>query len=296
MEEKIIHLHPSLLQKQAEADLQKIQDKRRDRYKYDMKHFVLFCDEHMLAHTYDSLKLYLHHSITQQRIKFSTFERRLAGIKFHLKADGQQPTEQQLEDIRLLRDLYNQPEYLRLKPQIGQRAEKQDEVLRLIDRFDTDDSLDIRIRAICLVNLITACRPTEMVRIQLKDFDLRARTVWTMQTKQGSMVEKRLTLECIQAVDRYIRTFSLQPEHFFVGKVDKWGHYHSTKVHESSYNRMITKWLGFAPYTFRKTQITSMYNKGADIPTIAKQSGHKSHQTIMEHYIQVRKEDVDEFL
>lgn len=296
MEDKLLHLHPTLLQKKAADDVQKMQDKRRDRYKYDIKHFVQFCADHHLAENYNSLKLYMHYSLTEQRIKYSTFERRLAGVKFYLKSLGQQPTEQQLEEIRLVRALYNEPEYLRLKPQIGQRVEKQDDVLRLIDRFDTDDPTNIRIRAICLVNLITACRPTEMVRIQLKDFDLQNRTVWIMQTKQGSMVEKRITLECVQAVERYIRTFDLQPDHYFVGKMDKWGHYHSVKMHESSYHRSTKKWLGFAPYTFRKTQITSMYNKGADIPTIAKQSGHKSHQTIMEHYIQIKKDDVDEFL
>lgn len=296
MEENIVRLHPTLLQKKAADDVQKMQDKRRDRYKYDIKHFIAFCDEQFLPQNYNSLKLYLHHSLTVQRIKYSTFERRLAGVKFHLKSLGQQPTEIELEEIRLVRALYNEPDYLRLKPQVGQRAEKQDEVLRLIDRFDTDDPSDIRIRAICLVNLITACRPTEMVRIQMKDFDMQSRTVWIMQTKQGSMVEKRLTLECVQAIERYRRTFDLQPDHYFVGKMDKWGHYHSVKMHESSYHRSTKKWLGFAPYTFRKTQITSMYNKGADIPTIAKQSGHKSHQTIMEHYIQVQKDDVDKFL
>jgi len=39
-----------------------------------------------------------------------------------------------------------------------------------------------------------------------------------------------------------------------------------------------------------------MYQNGADIPTIVKQSGHKSHQTIMEHYINLETSDVDEFL
>ena len=58
----------------------------------------------------------------------------------------------------------------------------------------------------------------------------------------------------------------------------------------------IRSWLGFALYTLRKTQITAMYQKGADIPTIAKQSGHKSHQTIMEHYNKLKSDDVDVFL
>lgn len=34
----------------------------------------------------------------------------------------------------------------------------------------------------------------------------------------------------------------------------------------------------------------------ADIPTIAKQSGHKSQQTIIEHYIQLQANDVDKYL
>ncbi|WP_111441038.1 site-specific integrase [Psychrobacillus insolitus] len=185
---------------------------------------------------------------------------------------------------------------MRLKRQRGVRAENQQDVLRLIDRYDTNKKADIRKRAIYLVNLITANRPSEMVRLKMSDFDLENRSVWVMMKKQGEMKEKRLTLECVQSMSKYIQTCELQPEDYFVGASDKWGNHTSRQIHEDSYNQSIHAWLGFAPYTFRKPQITAMYNKGADIPTIAKQSGHKSHQTIMEHYINLKSSDVDEFL
>ncbi len=250
-----------------------------------------------MAIDFDSLELYLHESITIQQVRLSTFNRRLAGVKYWLTTKfNQQQTLEQEERVRLLRQLYNEETFLRLKPQRGVRAENQQDVLRLIDRYDTNKKADIRKRAICLVNLITANRPSEMVRLKMSDFDLENRSVWVMMKKQGEMKEKRLTLECVQSVSKYIQTCELQPEDYFVGASDKWGNHTSRQIHEDSYNQSIHAWLGFAPYTFRKTQITAMYNKGADIPTIAKQSGHKSHQTIMEHYINLKSSDVDEFL
>ena len=70
-----------------------------------------------------------------------------------------------------------------MKPQRGVRAENQQDVLRLIDRYDTNKKSDIRKRAICLVNLITANRPSEMVRLKMSDFDLEKHSVWVMMKK-----------------------------------------------------------------------------------------------------------------
>ncbi|MGE7949555.1 tyrosine-type recombinase/integrase [Lysinibacillus sp. NPDC093688] len=56
------------------------------------------------------------------------------------------------------------------------------------------------------------------------------------------------------------------------------------------------KWLGFAPYTLRKTQISAMHEAGADLATIAKQSGHKNLETINKHYLSVNDRTIDKFL
>lgn len=154
----------------------------------------------------------------------------------------------------------------------------------------------MRFVALCLVNLITANRPSEMVRLKVSDFDLENNTVQVMMVKQGEMKEKRLTLECVQAIQNCIVACELIAAEYFVGAADKWGNQTSRQISEVSYNQAIQSWLGFELYTFHKTQITTMYQKGADIPTIARQSGHKSHQTIMENYIKLKSDDVDEYL
>ena len=297
MEENLFSLNQYRIIQETEKSIEQVKNKKLDMYQPDFKQFEIFCERNLLPIDFDSLELYLHDLITVQRVRLSTFNRRLVGVKYWLMNQfNLQQTLEQEDRVRLLRQLYNEETFLRLKPQRGIRAESQNDVLRLIDRFDTNKKADIRKRAICLVNLITANRPSEMVRLKISDFDLENRTVWVMMTKQGEMKEKRLTLECVQAVKKYIRECELQPDDYFVGAADKWGNHTSRQIHEDSYSQSIHNWLGFAPYTFRKTQITAMYQKGADIPTIAKQSGHKSHQTIMEHYINLKTSDVDDFL
>ena len=297
MEENLFSLNQFKMTQEKEKTIQSVKDKKLRMYESNFRNFAKFCEDFYLPVDFDSLELYLHESITQQQVKLSTFNRRLAGVKYWLMNHYHlQMTIEQQERIHLLRQLYNDELYLRLKPQKGVRAENQGDVLRLIDRYDTDKKSDIRKRAICLVNLITANRPSEMVRLKVSDFDLENRSVHVMMVKQGEMKEKRLTLECVQAIKKYMVACELQPDDYFVGAADKWGNHTSRQIHEDSYAQSIHSWLGFAPYTFRKTQITAMYQKGADIPTIAKQSGHKSHQTIMEHYIKLKNSDVDAYL
>ena len=297
MEETLFSFQQYKMTKQKDETLQTIRQEKLDQYQSDFNLFQAFCDQHLLTKDFDALELYLHELVTQQNVRLSTFNRRLAGVKYWLVHEyGFQFTSAHAASVKLLRGLYDQEEYMRLKPMRGKRAEKQSDVLRLIDRYDTDMKNDMRKRAICLVNLITANRPSEMVRLKVSDFNLENRTVQVMMVKQGDMKEKRLTLECVQAIQNYLVACELSPNDYFVGAADKWGNHTSRQISEVSYNQAIQSWLGFAPYTFRKTQITAMYQKGADIPTIAKQSGHKSHQTIMEHYIKLQSDDVEEYL
>lgn len=297
MGETVFSLLQYKMKQQKDETIRNMKMKKLDMYQSDFGLFKMFCEKHFLVKDFDSLELYLHELITQQQIRLSTFNRRFAGVKYWLVNElGLQITSEQEAGVKMLRALYDEEAYLRLKSMRGIRAEKQSDVLRLIDRYDTNKNGDARKRAICLVNLITANRPSEMVRLKVGDFDLENRTVQVMMIKQGEMKEKRLTLECVRAIRNYIKACTLTAGDYFVGAADKWGNHTSRQISEVSYNQAIQSWLGFAPYTFRKTQITTMYQNGADIPTIAKQSGHKSHQTIMEHYIDLKSDDVDEYL
>lgn len=295
--ENIIPLNNIKTDKKLEATIQSVLQHKIDMYQPDFSKFLRFCQEEYREPDFDAMEKYLHNSIVDQRIKLSTFNRRVAGVQFYLTHIlNLSQTEEQKKRIKLIRELYNTEEYIRLKAMRGVRAERQEEVLQLINKYDTPKKADIRKRAICFVNLITANRPSEMVRLKVSDFDLEHRTVLVMLKKQGEMKEKRLTLECVKAVEKYIKTCELQPSDYFVGGADRWGNYRNRMITERSYNRLIHEWLGFAPYTLRKTQITHMHRKHADLPTIAKQSGHKSLQTISQHYLEVDYSEVDEFL
>nr|WP_239534727.1 tyrosine-type recombinase/integrase [Solibacillus kalamii] len=158
------------------------------------------------------------------------------------------------------------------------------------------DKLDTRAKAITLFNLITACRPSEMVAIQVKHIDLKNRSVNVYLKKQKEWHTKRLTLEVVNVLKEYIASNRLDSESYLVGKVDKHNNYTSVQVSDIAYRKSIHKWLGFAPYTLRKTQVSAMHEAGADLATIAKQSGHKNLETINKHYLSVNDKTIDKYL
>lgn len=279
------------------ATIEKVIEQKKEVYRPDFERFLRFCEVEQREPSFDAMEKYLHESIVEQGVRYSTFNRRAAGIQYYLKdVLNLEQTPEQQKRIQIIRQLYNTEDYLRLKPMRGLRAERQEEVLSIINKYDTNKKADIRKRAICFVNLITANRPSEMVRLKVSDFDLENRTVLVMLKKQGEMKEKRLTLECVKAVEKYLQISQLGADDYFVGAADRWGNYKNRMITERSYNRLIHEWLGFAPYTLRKTQITHMHRKKADLATIAKQSGHKSLQTITQHYLEVDNADVEEYL
>lgn len=279
------------------ATIEKVIEQKKEVYRPDFERFIRFCEVEQREPSFDAMEKYLHESIVEQGVKYSTFNRRAAGIQYYLKdVLNLEQTPEHQKRIQIIRQLYNTEDYLRLKPMRGVRAERQEEVLSIINKYDTNKKADIRKRAICFVNLITANRPSEMVRLKVSDFDLENRTVLVMLKKQGEMKEKRLTLECVKAVEKYLQISQLSDDDYFVGAADRWGNYKNRMITERSYNRLIHEWLGFAPYTLRKTQITHMHRKKADLATISKQSGHKSLQIITQHYLEVDNADVEKYL
>lgn len=100
--------------------------------------------------------------------------------------------------------------------------ERQEEVVSIINKYDTNKKAAIRKRAICFVYLITANRPSEMVRLKVSDFDLENRMVLVMLKKQGDIKEKRLTFECVNAVQKYIQSSQLSADDYFVIAADRY--------------------------------------------------------------------------
>jgi integrase/recombinase XerC len=287
---ELIQVQSMVDDKKANDAIQQQVDKKSKMYEGDFKRFIQYAEQEKRAITFKTLELYLHQTV-ESGLKLSTFNKRSAGIKhFLVNTYGLNETAEQKERIALLRQMYNDVQYADQKKVKGQSAQPKDEVMNLIDKLDT------RAKAISLFNLITACRPSEMINVKIENIDFGNRSVDIYMQKQSEWKTKRLTLECVNTVRAYIEEYGLTKESYLVGKVDRYNKYHNTKISDTAYRKSIHKWLKFAPYTLRKTQITAMHEAGADLATIAKQSGHKNLETINKHYLEVGDRTVDKYL
>lgn len=289
-EKNVIHLQKLQQDRKLQALLEKGQQ-IPERYAGDIRRFLHYAAETDQSESLDTLINYLAYSLDVQRLKKSTFERRLAAVKKYFSVThGQGFSAEQQEQLTRLRKLYSLEEYSEQTHVQGQSAADKGEVMAMIEKMDK------REKAIALVNLITANRPSEMVRLKVSDFDLAGRSVRVYLPKQKAWHNKRLTQEAVKAVKQYVKAYKLLPGDYFVTRERQDERYKGKPLGEVAYNRMIHKILGFAPYTLRKTQVTAMHEAGADLPTIAKQTGHKSLETIAKHYLNVNDRTVDKYL
>lgn len=288
--QKVVVLTEMMEARKVDAKIQAQVAKKSEMYAGDFKRFQQYAQQVGVTVSFAGLEAYLVHTI-EQGLKLNTFNRRSASVKHFLVHEcGLVETDEQKQRIAILRQMYNEKEYVKQKRVHGQVAQPKDEVLALIEK------LDVRAKAIALFNLVTACRPSEMVTIKISDIDLKERSVHVYLQKQKEWQTKRLTLEAVNALREYIKDYNLDDESYLVGKVNKGNKYTSVEVSDIAYRKSIHKWLGFAPYTLRKTQISAMHEAGADLATIAKQSGHKNLETINKHYLSVNDTTIDKYL
>ncbi len=262
-------------------------------YEGDIQRYKNYCCSTGQVIGAEAMLDYLYISLTEQQVKKTTWERRLAAIRKFLnvihKIDfkGEAGVAYELSGIR---KMYQEDQYAHLTQIRGKSAIDKKELTNMLYR------LPIRAKAICLVNLVTANRPSEMVRLKINDFDLKNRCVHVYLKKQKRWHTKRLTPEIIHAIDVYIREYHLKADNYFVGRVYKNGRYESTAISEIGYYQFLQRWTGLTGYNFRKSQVVAMHAAGADISTIAQQTGHQSLETLIQHYLTVSEGTIDKYL
>lgn len=271
----------------------KIEENKKpsDYYHYEIKSFLEFCKITQQEPDYYSMLDYLDISVSVEKVKRKTWDKRLYAIKKFIEHEKLDTFTKSIKDeVSAIRDFYKDEENIELIRAGGKKHMDKNELLKTIN------SLDIRERAICLVNLVTACRPSEMVRIQMKHFDIESRDLNVYLKKQKTWVHKRIDLETVKALQQYKDKYKLTDDSYLIGRVDRYGNYSSTEVTEHGYRKMLRRWTGVSPYTFRKTQVVHMHNMGADLKTISEQTGHKSVKTIADHYLNVSSSTIDKYL
>ncbi|MCC2252741.1 site-specific integrase [Virgibacillus sp. AGTR] len=262
-------------------------------YKSDIKQYQEYCSSTGQPEGLESMLDYLYISIVDQRVKKNTWEKRLSAVKRHLTVTNNMDFEKErdvLKEVSFIRSLYDDEENKSLIRVKGKQRVDKDDLMTLIE------TLPIREKAICLVNLVTASRPSEMVAIKIHDFDFDDNSVSIYMKKQKAWFDKRLNQLTVKAVKDYKAKYNLKEDDYLVGRVYKNGKYESTKVSTEAYRKFLTRTIGLTAYNLRKTQVSSMHEKGADLVTITKQTGHTSTQTLSEHYLNVSDKTVDKFL
>ncbi len=290
MEEKVINLNEAIEKNKVNSNIEEQINKKSEMYKGDFKRFQQFSEQKGLKLTFETLEAYLNQTV-ETGLKISTFNRRSASVKHFLVNELKLvETEENKQRIALLRQMYNDEQRAEQTLMEGQKALPKDEVMEVIN------NLDVRAKAITLFNLITASRPSEMVKVKIGHIDFQDLSVKIYMKKQKKWHTKRLTLEVVNAIKDYIKAYNLDSESYLVGQVDRHKNYTSKEITDVAYRKLIHKWLKFAPYTLRKTQISAMHEKGADLATIASQSGHKNLETINKHYLSVNDRTIEKYL
>lgn len=260
-------------------------------YHTDIRGYQKYCAMTDQEEGKDSLLDYLYVSVVDLRIKRRTWLKRNVALKRYLNTKMSVVFDDEFKSrLKTIQKIYEQEKFAELIHGEGKSPVDKPELLKRLQQ------LDVRERAICLVNLITANRPSEMVRLQIKDFNLEANYVRVYLKKQRKWHIKRLNQDTVMAIRQYIRTYKLTPENYLVGHVMKSGYYKSRQISDTAYRKSLHKWIGLTSYNLRKTQVAAMHMAGADLVTIAKQTGHKSLKTLDEHYLKVSDNTVDKYL
>lgn len=262
-------------------------------YRSQIKQFLRYCVITDQPDDVQAMLDYLYTSITEEKVKKTTWELRLVAIRRHLvvtRGASFINDPKCVRTLKTLRGLFKEESRAGQIKLNGKAAVEKRELLDIIYKLPT------REKAILLVNLITANRPSEMVRMKIKDFNLEGRYVSIYLEKQSEWHNKRLTQEVIKCVRDYIRMYDLKGEDYFIGRMYRGGRYESAEISEIAYTKSLQKWTGLTAYNFRKSQVVAMHEAGADLPTIAKQTGHKSLEVISKHYLSVSDSTVDKYL
>lgn len=273
--------------------LEQKMEKIPSQYEGDIRRYKEYCCSTNQMVGTEAMLDYLYISLTDYKIKKTTWERRLAAIKKYLNVIYRIEFKGEVRvayELSAMRKMYLEDQYAHLIHVRGKSAIDKKELMSILN------NLPIRAKAICLVNLVTANRPNEMVRLKIRDFDLKNKSVYVYLKKQKRWHTKRLTQDVINAIDLYICEYGLKSEDYFVGRVYKNGRYESTAITEIGYCKALQRWTGLTGYNFRKSQVVFMHAAGADLPTIAQQTGHKSLETLVQHYLTVSETTIDKYL
>src|SRR5699024_866444 len=119
-------------------------------YDGDINLYLDYCVETEQSEGIESMLDYLYVSLTEQKVKKNTWERRLAAIRRYLTVAYDvnfRVEENTAKELTAMRKMYEEEQHAHLIRVQGKSPVNKEELLELIDQLPT------RAKAICLVNL-----------------------------------------------------------------------------------------------------------------------------------------------
>jgi integrase/recombinase XerD len=158
------------------------------------------------------------------------------------------------------------------------------EISALLATCHSQSLMDLRDAAIIAILRGTGMRRSELVKLELKDFNAPLGEFSVRKSKRGKSRKVYLPIETIPFVEKWLKVRSDEPGSLFC-RIRKGGHLHLSRMHPDAIWRIVQKRAAmaglesFSPHDFRRTFCSDLLDAGVDIVTVQKLAGHASPVT-----------------
>jgi site-specific recombinase XerD len=164
------------------------------------------------------------------------------------------------------------------------RSLKLREISALLATCSKASPLDVRDAAILAVLRGTGIRCSELVKLELKDFNVSSGELAVRKSTRGKSRKVYLPAEALPLVGRWLELRGDEVGAFFC-RIHRGGHLHLGQMHPDAIWRIVQKRAAmaglesFSPHDFRRTFCGDLLDAGVDLVTVQKLAGHASAVT-----------------
>ena len=165
----------------------------------------------------------------------------------------------------------------------------QDELKLVLESFDLTKMHGLRTRALCEVLLATGMRISEALSLDRNDINFETKEASVVNAKNGDQQPVMFTDRSLMWLKRYLDAREDDEPYLFTA-----GKGRMPPVTARFYLRAHTKKLGIKKHIknhiFRKSFVTHMIQKGADLAMVSSLARHRDVRTTLRFYAAVNKE------
>lgn len=173
---------------------------------------------------------------------------------------------------------------IQAEPELRGRSLDSREIKALLETCGSESAMDIRDAAIMVMLRGTGIRRSELVKLELRDFESSTGEVLVRKGKRGKSRRVYLPFEAISYIQRWLDVRGEEEGCLFC-RIRSGGHLKLGQMHSDAIWRVLQKRAkmagieSFSPHDFRRTFCSDLLDAGVDIVTVQKLAGHSSPVT-----------------